>query len=700
MTLTNALNASVAGLNVAQASLGLVAQNVSNSNNPNFTRKVSQQEAVIVGDVGLGVRISEIRRVVDQFLARQLNEAAGEKERFDVQQIFLDRLQATLGEPSSEQTLNGRLDQVFAAFEQAGTFPQSVATRSEIIESLRALQREANDIFVQIQTIRREIDVQIQQEVNIVNDALKRIEDLNRTIGLETNTGGNPTEFEDLRDTQLRAITDRMNVTTFSKPDGSISIFAGTGGALLEGSARFLDFSTATVVAPETVFDRIQVFSLDNNDNPTGVGIFVEGDIVSGRLRGLLDLRDRDLPSQSQALGEFISRLTDEVNRFHNDTTGFPPANSLVGQRNTGLTTADNHNFTGLASFAVMDTDNQVTNSVTVDFGAIGGTVNDVINAVNAGLGGAATMALTNGVLSLTATAGTDGVGVVQDTTTPSDRNGRGFAHFFGLNDLVTTGSRPNFFDYGFTAGETHQFTGDTTFAIQSTDGSEVANITFDSGAAGATFAALATDITTALAPFGSVTFDAAAGGFQLVPATGFTISANDEGNADRGGTGAGLATLMGLGSDKVELATEAFEIHADVDADPTRVGFGVLQTTVGGDGITPGDSRGALLMTTLASRQVVFNATANIPTQNVTLGNYAGLVINEMGNFAANSDSRAKETAALFSAIENKYLSLSAVNVDEELSNMIVLQNAFSAAARMISTVDQMFDELLSIRR
>lgn len=700
MSLTSALNASVSGLNVAQASLSLVAQNISNSNNPNFTRKVSQQEAIIVGNVGQGVQISEIRRVIDQFLSRQLDEARGDKEQFDVQQTFLDRLQAVLGEPSSDQTLSARLDQVFNAFEKAGTFPQSVATRSEIIESLRALQREVSEISSEIQTIRREIDIQIAQEVDLINNALQRIAELNRTIGLENNSRGNPTEFEDLRDTQLRIISERMNITTFSKADGSISIHAGTGAALLEGDARVLQVSTATVASPQTVFDRIEVFRADANGDPVGIGLFLENNIATGRLRGLLDLRDRDLPSQSEALGQFVSGLTDEINRVHNDTTGFPPPDSLVGLRNTGLATTDPHNFTGLASFAVMDANNDVTNSVTIDFGAIGGTVNDVINAVNAGLGGAATLALTNGVLSFTATAATDGVGVVQDSTTPSDRQGRGFAHFFGLNDLVATGARPNFFDYGFGAGDAHQFTGDTTFTVQDSDRQIVATVTFDSGAAGATFSALATDVTTALAPFGTLLFDAAIGGLRLQPASGFTIRATDEVNADRAGTGVGLATLMGLGTDKIELLSEAFEVNPAIVADPTRVGFGQLQTTVGAPGITPGDARGALAFTQIASRQVTFDATANIPDQNVTLSVYAGLVINEIGNFAAASDGRARETAALFDALENKFLSLSGVNVDEELTSMIILQNAFSASARMISTVDQMFDELLNIRR
>jgi flagellar hook-associated protein 1 FlgK len=39
-------------------------------------------------------------------------------------------------------------------------------------------------------------------------------------------------------------------------------------------------------------------------------------------------------------------------------------------------------------------------------------------------------------------------------------------------------------------------------------------------------------------------------------------------------------------------------------------------------------------------------------------------------------------------------------VNVDEELSMLIVVQTAYAAAARAVSAADEMFDELLNAFR
>ena len=46
---------------------------------------------------------------------------------------------------------------------------------------------------------------------------------------------------------------------------------------------------------------------------------------------------------------------------------------------------------------------------------------------------------------------------------------------------------------------------------------------------------------------------------------------------------------------------------------------------------------------------------------------------------------------------LDKQWLDQSTVNVDEELANMIVIQNAYAAAARAISTANEMFKELLN---
>ena len=50
--------------------------------------------------------------------------------------------------------------------------------------------------------------------------------------------------------------------------------------------------------------------------------------------------------------------------------------------------------------------------------------------------------------------------------------------------------------------------------------------------------------------------------------------------------------------------------------------------------------------------------------------------------------------------ALEEKFADGTGVNVDEEMANLLVLQNAFAANARVITAIQEMFQTLLTIGR
>jgi len=721
MSLNGALINSISGLNVNQTSLALVSQNIANANNPNYKRKVAIQEAIVLDNVSAGVRIAEVKRYVDEFLLREIRSTSADWGRYDAQTPFLDRLQSVFGQPGSEGTLPGRLDRVYAAFETVGTMPDNGAARDEVLFALESLAREITQIYDQTQVLRKDIDAQISQEVRQINEALLRIEELNEKIATETAADGDASAFLDLRDAQLAIVAERISVSTYTQSDGRIVILAGGGTTLLDREAWVLDYQQAAQVAPGTVFGDILV---RRQTSAAGTGAPIARDITSGRLLGLLDLRDTALNDTASELGEFASRVGDEINRIHNDNVAFPPPNSLTGARNTGLLTTDPHNFTGQVTFSVIDPSAPTANgygvistvevdftagTVASDFGAPVGvaltTIADVIAAVNgaSGLNGTATLALTNGVMSLTATNANHGVGLIQDATTPSDRAGRGFSHFFGLNDLVTSGSQI-FVEHGFAGADTHQFTGTTDFTIRDGNGQTVTTVNFTPVAGD--FTSLVTQLNTALTVSGvsyaTFALDATTGRITMTETADNTLLVRDQGppsTADRGGTGIGLSTLLGIGDDKLQKVAGDIAVNAVVTANSNRLALAKLQGAALNDvGVTPGDSRGAQALAALAVRDVSINAAGNLSSRTTTLGNYAGAFISDIAVYASTTQGQADEFGILRDTLTDKSSSLSGVNVDEELSAMIVLQNAYSASARMISTITRMYDDLLGI--
>jgi len=73
-------------------------------------------------------------------------------------------------------------------------------------------------------------------------------------------------------------------------------------------------------------------------------------------------------------------------------------------------------------------------------------------------------------------------------------------------------------------------------------------------------------------------------------------------------------------------------------------------------------------------------------------------LVFGHAGTDASRASNQLADASARKSDAVNRRDSFSGVNIDEELSQMVVLQNSYSAAARVMSTASQMYDTLLAM--
>jgi flagellar hook-associated protein 1 FlgK len=66
----------------------------------------------------------------------------------------------------------------------------------------------------------------------------------------------------------------------------------------------------------------------------------------------------------------------------------------------------------------------------------------------------------------------------------------------------------------------------------------------------------------------------------------------------------------------------------------------------------------------------------------------------------AAQAKDQLQDATARRDDAVNRRDSFSGVNIDEELSQLVVLQNSYSAAARVMSTATEMYDTLLAMVR
>ena len=73
MSLNAATSTALSGLSTAQAGLRATANNIANVNTEGYDRRVVELQSRLLGGVGVGVEIAQIKRIVDEFLEKQLS---------------------------------------------------------------------------------------------------------------------------------------------------------------------------------------------------------------------------------------------------------------------------------------------------------------------------------------------------------------------------------------------------------------------------------------------------------------------------------------------------------------------------------------------------------------------------------------------------------------------------------------------------
>jgi flagellar hook-associated protein 1 FlgK len=416
-----------------------------------------------------------------------------------------------------------------------------------------------------------------------------------------------------------------------------------------------------------------------------------------------------EAPAAAERLAELVSHMADELNRAHNANSAVPAPTSLTG-RNVGQTFESAiAGFSGQTTVAVTNPAGVIQARADIVFSGATMTVNGVaatpatfLTVLNAQLGGAATASFTDGRLTLSAT-GTNGVVIADDAASPSSKVGRGFSHYFGLNDLITT-DRPAIYDTGLTAASPHGFTAGETLTLRFTgeSGSTLRDLQVAvpaGGTVGDLVAAL-NDPATGVGRFG--TFALAADG--TLSFTGFgsppPVMTVLEDRTTQVPSGVSVTELFGIGGGVRASRADGFALRTDIRQSPSRLALAQLNLSAapGASALSTGDGRGALLLADAGERAASFQPAGGAAGGAISVSRYAAELSGEIGGRAAAAENRKETAEALYAEASARQTAHEGVNLDEELVLMTTYQQAFNASARLIQAVKDMYDTLLGM--
>jgi flagellar hook-associated protein 1 FlgK len=162
-------------------------------------------------------------------------------------------------------------------------------------------------------------------------------------------------------------------------------------------------------------------------------------------------------------------------------------------------------------------------------------------------------------------------------------------------------------------------------------------------------------------------------------------------------GTTAYSGSITNLGNQSTGLAGR-IAINPALIADPTRlVVYQTSPLTNAGDSTRPN-----FLVDRLTNAVLNFSPQAGVGTvaapYSSTLTSYMQQMISQQGDAAANAKSLNDGQQVVVNSLQQRFASQSNVSIDEEMSNLLKLQTAYGANARVMTAIKDMLNQLMQM--
>lgn len=343
MSLSLALQSAISGLNASQKNLSVVSNNIANANTAGYTRKVVDQSAVYIDRQPGGVMVEGISRKVDEYLLQANRYYGSQAARTNTIMDYYQNLQIYMGQPGTDNSLNAQLDLFFNAIRDLADNPESASIRQSAVNSGVNLSMQVSSLAASVEDLRFRAEQEVSQAVAQINQIIDRLYNLNTGINNSVVNGLADSGLLDERDRLLGELSEYMDIKVFYKDTGAVNVYVGTGISLVDVDKYKLTYNPATTpdtLIQDSTLSPIQVVPVNSGGAPIGepVNLATGGKssdvttmLTAGKLKGLLEIRDTELPNVLKQLDQLAMTLRESFNAIHNDGAGFPPPASMTG---------------------------------------------------------------------------------------------------------------------------------------------------------------------------------------------------------------------------------------------------------------------------------------------------------------------------------------------------------------------------------
>jgi len=686
-------------LSTQQASLGVSGHNISNSSNDGYTRQIANIQTSPTLTVttsgrfltlGMGSTMDTVTRARDSFIDRQFRTETSKYEYWSGRQSTLSVIEGMMNEPSSS-SLSSDLNSFWNSWSVLANNPQNTGARSALMEETLTLVDTFHHLDQQITDSQGDLDSSVGAAVTKINTIAEQIRSLNIQIKNMEVTGDNPNDLKDQRDALVDdlakivpvrvlesrdpAFTDRqvgvykLVIGNENDPnnvlvDDQMARYLQDPPPVINGFSRVVwaDSASAAVNSGSAVTVPIEIKDGDQiGINIDGVSYTVDLSAIAGTYDG----------TPGKTLADLATNLQSAIN-------------TVSGQTDIGIAYTGS-NFTvssGLAGAGSLIAFEEVTGSLGRDFNVPTAMAADAANTGTAALTAAGIYSGTGNTLTAAYNGGT-GLWELTDNAVPSNTaTGLSVA---GLN-LTVTGTPVD---------------GDT-FTLDLTINDPMGDLGFSTA-----IASNDVDLGVNLGQLAA----------ELDMRDNYLENFREQLNTLARGIAAAVNVLhrTGQGLETETTGIDFFtsengsainaaniDVNVVIQENTNRIASGVKTALV-----EKGDSSVSLAISSLANgwtdlqdiiNQDVFGQNGAAPVTGSSFEDFYGALISNLGVNAQQAERMVEGQSVLVNQMSVQREALSGVSLDEEMTNLIKYQKSYGAAARMVTMLDSMFDNIMGM--
>ncbi len=332
MALFAALSIASQALLANKAAINTTNRNMSNVYTDGYSREVP----VFTDVPGGGTSIETIKRVFSKmYFTRYISENQ-KHSALSAYQDILEQIESVFNDEQGSGFAK-ELNKFFDVMHDIALNPADLAPRAEFISVAKSLVGRIRDSYSTLEEIKQTAMNKIRDEINVLNDKLKTLAEVNRSLKIYADSPDRLNQYLNKRDKLIKEISDTLDVKVQMNDDGTVNLFTAKGFALV------LDNRANTVQ-----------FKIDENNDPqiyvssTKITDEIKNGTIGGTLKGI-DAVNEAMDKLNKFTEKFAKEINDQQKEGYDlyaPSGSTTPNGEALFKADNGSTTIDASNIT------------------------------------------------------------------------------------------------------------------------------------------------------------------------------------------------------------------------------------------------------------------------------------------------------------------------------------------------------------------